>query len=1045
MAEGPGIIEAARHKREEYWSDGNVETLAESVRLGRTALALSSGTGALQGSAANELAASLGALYEATGDLGHLDEHLALLDHALKVLPPEDPNLGPVHTNIASGRLQRFFRLGDPDDLTSAVAAARRGVKESRPDDPNVAVRHSNLAGALRMLHGLNGDPEVLDESIASGRAAIAAVTPATHSEPLIFASLAGSLQYRGLQKSSRTDLEESIEIARRAMAIAPPASPHRPAAANILAASLRARAELTGDVSSLSEAIALHRETADLVPRQQAEWATHMLQLAGTLLVRYERQHDGADLDAAQDTVQQALTWGNKLPAPEAWSLSAVCWRYRADEFAAAGDRAGAQHAAAQAVEAAAQSMVLTAPTARERPDNLIRSCNALAARYDLTGEETHRAEAIAAHREAIQSLGADTPAGQLAALNLGVVYLRHEQSAPANQKDVAEATKRFRQVLAAAEPGERLWVDATLGLIRAHSQLFEVAPHTVDTGELMRLYRQVTEVRAVPPKRMAAAGLLVGTVLMQTGHAAAACWILTDAVRQMPTVAWRGARRKTRESQLANLSELGCDAAASHLAAGHADPASAARAAEAVEQGRAVLWADLLQLRRGDADLWQSQPELAARLHDLAAALDTPEEISGNSLTDSRTVDHRMAQAVEWDQIVAQVREQAPDFLRPTGLADLLPPAGHGPVVIVNVSKHRCDALIVTSAGVRAVPLPSLSAAAISRYTNRYLDAYARLTGTGNTQGSRTTEPEAPDRVLADVLEWLWDAVAEPVFDALGIGGSPGPGQPWPRIWWCPTGLLCLLPLHAAGYHTAESAGDSVPRTVLDRAISSYTPTLGALADANRANTERIADADDGTIVFVGLPETPGAPPLPALPCASIDRDIITRMFGARCRVLYADDATMNAVRGELASRPWAHFSCHGEQDLMAPSTGGLRLWDGTLKVADLSAQRQNGEFAFLAACHTATGGTTLPNEAISLAAALHYAGYQHVIATLSSVYDQAAAKMTQMVYAELANCGQLEPARSAWALHTTVRYLRDTGRIGPSWWIPFVHIGP
>jgi hypothetical protein len=114
MAEGPGIIEAARHKREEYWSDGNVETLAESVRLGRTALALSSGTGALQGSAANELAASLGALYEATGDLGHLDEHLALLDHALKVLPPEDPNLGPVHTNIASGRLQRFFRLGDP-------------------------------------------------------------------------------------------------------------------------------------------------------------------------------------------------------------------------------------------------------------------------------------------------------------------------------------------------------------------------------------------------------------------------------------------------------------------------------------------------------------------------------------------------------------------------------------------------------------------------------------------------------------------------------------------------------------------------------------------------------------------------------------------------------------------------------------------------------------------------------------------------------------------------------------------------------------------
>ena len=88
-----------------------------------------------------------GALYEATGDLGHLDEHLALLDHALKVLPPEDPNLGPVHTNIASGQLQRFCRLGDPDDLTSAVAAARRGGAARRHDDDDAGRRRQ---GALR-------------------------------------------------------------------------------------------------------------------------------------------------------------------------------------------------------------------------------------------------------------------------------------------------------------------------------------------------------------------------------------------------------------------------------------------------------------------------------------------------------------------------------------------------------------------------------------------------------------------------------------------------------------------------------------------------------------------------------------------------------------------------------------------------------------------------------------------------------------------------------------------------------------------------------
>ena len=111
-------------------------------------------------------------------------------------------------------------------------------------------------------------------------------------------------------------------------------------------------------------------------------------------------------------------------------------------------------------------------------------------------------------------------------------------------------------------------------------------------------------------------------------------------------------------------------------------------------------------------------------------------------------------------------------------------------------------------------------------------------------------------------------------------------------------------------------------------------------------------------------------------------------------------------------------------------------------------MKSARQIGQrrpVAFLAACKTATGGVTLPNEAISLAAALHYAGYRHVVATLWSANDYAAAEVTRMVYDELAASGRLSSARSAQALHAAVRHLRDTGRNWPGWWIPFVHIGP
>lgn len=258
--------------------------------------------------------------------------------------------------------------------------------------------------------------------------------------------------------------------------------------------------------------------------------------------------------------------------------------------------------------------------------------------------------------------------------------------------------------------------------------------------------------------------------------------------------------------------------------------------------------------------------------------------------------------------------------------------------------------------------------------------------------------------------------------------------------RIWWCPTGPLSLLPLHAAGYHAKPPAAGTPPRTVLDRVISSYTPTLGALADARRAAGG--PDSATDKLLFVGVADTPG---LWSLPGARDERDLVAERLRGHCDVLWGADATEAAVRAALPSHRWVHFSCHGQQDLTAPSMGGLRLWDGTLTVAALGAQRRSGEFAFLAACQTATGGATLPNEAISLAAAIHYAGYRHVVATLWSTNDFAAAEVTRLVYGDLAVSGRLAPARSAAALHAAVRHLRDTDRTRPSWWIPFIHIGP
>jgi CHAT domain len=442
-----------------------------------------------------------------------------------------------------------------------------------------------------------------------------------------------------------------------------------------------------------------------------------------------------------------------------------------------------------------------------------------------------------------------------------------------------------------------------------------------------------------------------------------------------------------------------------------------------------------------------------------------------------DSSAVDRRMALAREWDELVEQVRklDGFRDFLKPPRLEQLLPAAEAGPVVTVNVSRWRCDALIVTTDGVEVKNLAGLTAESTSMRARDYLEglgrveeavrlayaAWERCQGADQTleaiavyTAAKVSLQDATDRceeTLHDLTRWLWDEIAEPVLTVLGVTGPPASGEPWPRLWWCPTGLLSLLPLHAAGHHRAEGRHESV----IDRVVPSYTPTLRALLEARGKGTRSAgrplpaeggaeaasADSSRGRLLIVGLAHTPGQMPLP-----NVTRELrlLTEVFPGNHTILDGPAATWDGVRAQLPRHSWVHFSCHGDQNLADPSRGGILLYDRLLTIADISEGQYHGDFAFLSACKTATGGITLPDEAITLAAALHYTGYRHVIGTLWSIHDETAADVADAVYTDLTSAGTFEPVRAANALHTAIRGLRDTGK-PLSQWMPFTHTGP
>lgn len=403
------------------------------------------------------------------------------------------------------------------------------------------------------------------------------------------------------------------------------------------------------------------------------------------------------------------------------------------------------------------------------------------------------------------------------------------------------------------------------------------------------------------------------------------------------------------------------------------------------------------------------------------------------------TKDVDRRMALAREWDELVEQVRaiDGFEDFLRSPRLETLLPAAEGGPVVILNVSRWRCDALIVKTSGVAVVELPDLNQHEVVAQVQAYLDAVGARQG----ETERSTFPRDADLTVAanDVeaaldrcLRWMWHSFAARILDHLGYTATPS--GTWPRVWWCPTGPLTLLPIHAAGDH--RKPGEAV----LDRVISSYTPTIRALLEARSDEGKQHPTPE--RMLLVGMPETPHQEELPNV---RREEKLITELFADRCTPLIGEQATRDAVLANLLDHSWVHFACHGEQDLGDPSQGGILVHDGALTVTDLSSQQYRGDFAYLSGCKTAVGGANLPDEAVTLAAALHYTGYRHVIATLWSVWDEEAAQVSVDVYRAVVRDGVLHADGAAEALHRAVRRLRDRMPDRPSAWTPFAHTGP
>jgi hypothetical protein len=953
-------------------------------------------------------------------------------------------------TAAGAEAINEYLRTERPELLDAAVSTFRDAVTATPLDHPDYPSMLLNLGFSLQIRFERGGDVGDLDEAIEVGRAAVAA-TPVDHPDrPEYLVRLRRSLSLRFEHGGDVGDRDEAIEVGRAAVTAIPVDHPDRPLNLSILGGSLSLRFEHGGDVADLDEAIDVLRAAVVATPVDHPEHAGYLSYLGDSLSKRFEHGGDVADLDAAINAGRAAVAATRADHPDRARFLSSLGISLQI-RFERGGD-VGDLDEAIEVGRAAVAATPVDHPDHAGYLSNLGRS---LRMRFERGGDVGDLDEAIIAARQAVKATPLDHRFRVTMLSNLGAsLRTRFERGGDAGDLDEAIEVGRAAVTATPVDLPDRPLNLSMLGT--ALLRRFERDGDVADLDAALGCWRHASGVETATPRVRLTAAHRWGAVAADADRRQDAVEGFEVAVGLLPAVAWHGLDRITREEQLAQWAGLASDAAACAVLDGRPG-----LAVELLEQGRSVLWNQSLNLRTDLTRLTAAAPDLAGRLESIRAVLDTPipdtfatvdepagETVEGGAARSRAALDLRRRLAREWDQILARVRALNGEFeyfLAPTPYVELAAAVVDGPVVMVNTSRLGCHALIVdaSSEQARVVDLPNLSLNTAIDRANEMLGA---LSGADDPARS-FLERDRDRHAVLDILDWLWDVIAEPVLTALGHTAPPPPGDPWPRVWWCPTGPLSVLPIHAAGHHPrlrtttsdVSGVGAAGVLSVLDRVVSSYTPTLTALARAREPRLPALLAQ-----LTVAMPITPG---LSSLPAVTDELGVLAHYFppGGMNVQLVGSDATRGVVMDAIAIHPWVHLACHAGQQHVDASRSAFALWDGQLTIADLAARpAEQRDLAFLSACQTATGSVRHLDEAIHLAAAMQFLGYRHVIATMWTIADSPAPDVAGAVYTALTAGGTPDADQTARALHHAIHALRQTDPTNPILWAPYTHLG-
>ncbi|KAH7153450.1 CHAT domain-containing protein [Dactylonectria macrodidyma] len=964
-----------------YLRTGVVADLEEAIQVGRQAMNSKAENDSSRSGLLDTLSVHLKLRYLRTGVTSDLEEAIDLSKESVR-LAKDQLECASALNNLAIHLCERFERTANISDIQEATRAAREAVAKTPDQHPRFRIHQTTLSAQLDLEEAICIAKQVVEDAPGSDR-----------DLPAYYDNLCGHLGDLFFRTGSLETLDESISIARKA---ADEIFDDREEFTDwlySLSFLLGVRYSETGSEADINEAIQIERRCIKRIPLDHAGRAEHLFNLA-TLL---KHQYDGTtSAPALEEAIKTAATAVDTTP-DDHWVLSkflnTLAMLLRARFLAVAAERAvemtPTDHPdlVTGAIVDLERSIQLFRDDLASTPINhfeYAKSLNNLGSALDLTEAIEISQRAVDAskhsrkhHATYLSLLGPDLK-NSIRTYDPHYGERSHALAIQLGNQYSTTVARNAVEVTQESHPDRALFLN-TLGIqlndlylaIDAMEMAVKTSPDDHPNRAIFLIYQSTPDLQMAIYYHRSSLSQLSARQLTRIEAAAAIIQVCS------------------RHSQWEEAFE------AAQVAIGlNSDKQHALSQVVGFASGAAAV---ALQADKDIQDLREAHPELTEQFLRLREELQTPQSrtMIGSQQNEklSRNMgSERLHEAdAELDDVINKIRTQSgfESFLTSPDEASLYAAASSGPIVIINTTSYRCDAILITKDQIRVVHLAQLKV--------EELEEKARM----NDHGSLET------------LEWLWDVITSPILDALGIT-EPPTSNVWPHIWWVPTGILSSFPLHAAGYHETEHG-----YSVLDRAMSSYSSSVKAILQGRQ---RRAKSPTERKALLVAMDQTARHKHLPFA-----TKEV--EMLKGLCKMAQVDAITptqhKDQVMSHLPDCSIFHFAGHGSTNPIDPSQSSLLLRDwetDQLTVAtllEINIRERHPFLAYLSACGTGEiKDDRFVDENIHLASAFQLAGFRHVIGTLWGVVDEICVDMSRIAYQEILKSGMSdESLRHKW----------------------------